>query len=306
MRIYNRPFDEQANDFKKMWDFLIDDYTDKKDQFIWSIGRLGDWKYGMWNEKKYFPSFMRKNAQLWFNGFDELVGFVISEDCESSFTVFARKGYEFLYQEQLTWIKANWSDREGDLCTEVHEYQPQFIQELEKAGFKQTGLACVTRQYLVNDKSRESADLDPRYIALDMLAQPDLKGKAMLYINAWNSRDTLTDFDLQKYEYNRESPCFHPKFDLSIVDESGAHVSACVAFIDYKNSYAEIEKVCTHNNHRGKGLAEAVIRECFKRLHAEGIQHAYITGYSEVAKNLYGKLGAVKSRNWYNYTLSKD
>lgn len=60
-----------------------------------------------------------------------------------------------------------------------------------------------------------------------------------------------------------------------------------------------------YSAYRRKGLAEAVIRECFKRLHNEGIQHAYITGYSTAAKNLYGKLGAVKSKNWFEYALTK-
>ena len=84
MRIYNRPFDEKQNDYNRMWEFLIQDYADKKDQFIWTIGRLGDWKYGCWNEQKCFPNFMRKNAQLWMNQ-EELVGFIISEDCDNGF-----------------------------------------------------------------------------------------------------------------------------------------------------------------------------------------------------------------------------
>jgi hypothetical protein len=105
MKIYNREFDELKNDFSRMWDFLIQDYADKNGYFIWTIGRLGDWKYGIWNEKKCFPNFMRKNAQLWFNNFEDLIGFVISENCDNSFTVFAKKGYEFLYSEILKWVK---------------------------------------------------------------------------------------------------------------------------------------------------------------------------------------------------------
>jgi GNAT superfamily N-acetyltransferase len=137
-----------------------------------------------------------------------------------------------------------------------------------------------------------------------MLRNPDLKGKSLLYKNAWQNENNVTTFDLLRYEYNRESPCFNPKFDLSVVDGNGQHISSCVAFIDYKNNYAEIEKVCTHNKYRRRGFAEAVIRECFKRLYSEGIEFAYITGYSLEAKNLYNKLGAIKSRSWYKFTLN--
>jgi len=303
MKIDNRPFDEKKKDYEKMWEFLINDYTDKQDQFIWTTGRLGDWKYGIWNEIKYFPSFMRKNAQLWFNNFEELVGFVISENCDNNFTIFAKRGYEFLYSEMIIWVKTNWNNREGKLITEVHEYHDSYIQALIKEGFLKGDLIAVTRQYKLYEKAKEEFFLDSEYTIEDMLDNPDLEGKTILYNNAWRNENTICQSDLLKYEYNRESPCFNPKFDLSVVNKYGIHVSSCVAFIDYKNNYAEIEKVCTHSDYRRKGLAEAVIRECFKRLYAEGIQYAYITGFSTEAKNLYEKLGAIKSRNWFSYSL---
>ncbi|HYE09265.1 MAG TPA: GNAT family N-acetyltransferase [Patescibacteria group bacterium] len=269
-------------------------------------GRLGDWKYGIWTEEKYFPNFMRKNAHLWLNNFEELVGYVISENCDSSFSIFAKRGYEFLYPEMIKWVKINWSSREGNLTTEVHEHQNSYIQELEEEGFKQTELCCITRQYNLHDKAQEPVSIGAEFTIQDALVNPDLKRKSSLYNNAWGNKSTVDNLDLLKYEYNRENPCYYPKLDLSVVDKNGLHASSCVAFVDYKNNYAEIEKVCAHSDYRGLGLAEAVIRECFKRLNNEGILHAYITGYSTQALNLYEKLGAVKSKNWYSYTLPKE
>ena len=59
--------------------------------------------------------------------------------------------------------------------------------------------------------------------------------------------------------------------------------------MDYKNNYAEIEAVCTHNEYRRRGLAQAVIMECMRRLRDEGVKYAYISGYSEETISLYGK-----------------
>ena len=232
-----------------------------------------------------------------------LVGFAISENCDSNFTVFAKRGYEFLYSEMIIWVKANWNNREGRLNTEVHEFHDDYMQALEKEGFQKRDLVCVTRQYDLSEKMAEGIFLDNEFTIVDMLNNPDLWGKTLLYNNAWSNENKVTEFDLLKYEYNRESPCFHPKFDLSVVNKEGLHVSSCVAFIDYKNNYAEIEKICTHNEYRRRGLAEAVIRECFRRLYLEGIEYAYITGFSTEAKNLYEKLGATKIRNWFSYSL---
>lgn len=305
MKIHCREFDELKNDFARMWDFLIQDYADKKGYFIWTIGRLGDWKYGCWNEKKCFPNFMRRNAHLWFDNFDELIGFVISENCDNNFTVFAKKGYEFLYSEMLVWVKSSWKDREGKLSTQAHEYQNHYMQILEKEGFAKVGQNEIQRVYKLSDKVKEEIVLDDEFSIEDMLVHPDLMGKAVLYNNAWHNNCNVSSYDLLRFEYNRESPCFNPKFDLSVVNKNGIHVASCVAFIDYKNNYAEIEKVCSHDEYRRRGLAEAVIRECFKRLYNEGIEYAYIGGSSNEAKSLYDKLGSVQSWKWFDYSLAE-
>jgi len=68
--IQTRPFNDTRNGFEKMWRFLQLDYAQKQDCFIWLVSRLGDWRYGLWNEKKYIPTFFRDNAQLWVDAFD--------------------------------------------------------------------------------------------------------------------------------------------------------------------------------------------------------------------------------------------
>ena len=106
MRVYNRSFDETQKDLHTMLAFLVDDYADKQERFIWSATRLGGWVsslaagYG-----HFFPSYMRENAQLWFNSIDELVGFAISENGNAKFYALVRRGHEFLYGEIIEWSK---------------------------------------------------------------------------------------------------------------------------------------------------------------------------------------------------------
>jgi hypothetical protein len=98
---------------------------------------------------------MRKNAQLWLNGFEELIGFVISENCDNGFFIFAKRGYEFLYTEMINWVKENWGNREGRLTTEVHEQQKYYEDELITAGFIKNELCAITRQYNLAGKFNE-------------------------------------------------------------------------------------------------------------------------------------------------------
>ena len=72
MRLTNRDFIYESNDFDMMCKFLLRENKIKQDNYTWGIGRLCDWKYALWNSKKFFPNFFKKNAHLWFNAFDEL------------------------------------------------------------------------------------------------------------------------------------------------------------------------------------------------------------------------------------------
>lgn len=302
MKIYNRAYDDKYDDFKKMWDFLIADYSDRKDAFTWTLGRLTDWKYGLWHENKYIPSFHRKNAQLWLSPFDELVGFVISEEGDNMFFLFATKGFEHLYISMLDWVRDNWIERNETLLTEVHEFQEGLIKILEVNGFKNKGVAATTRKYFLKDKE-DRITLGEGFSITDMIENNDFAGKRLLQKNAFRNENTVNKLDMLAYEYHRESPIYNPYYDLSVIDKNGVHVSGCLAFVDYENRYAEIERVCTHSDYRRKGLCEAVIKECFQRLKEEGIEYAYITGYSNAANGLYEKVGAVTSRKWFQYEL---
>jgi hypothetical protein len=144
-----------------MWRFLQQDYVHKQDKFIWLFSRLGDWRYGLWNEKKYLPSFFQNHAQLWLDGFDQPLAFVLSEDGNNIFFL-TLQGYEYLYSDILDWTIQHWGRRYTTLKTEVHEFQTQALALLETRGFHSLGMVATTRAY---DLTRESEPirLDPQF-----------------------------------------------------------------------------------------------------------------------------------------------
>jgi GNAT superfamily N-acetyltransferase len=303
MMVCSRSFDILRNDFEKMWRFLQQDYAQKQDRFIWLFSRLGDWKYGLWNEKKYLPSFFRNHAQLWVDGFDQLLGFVLSEDGGNVFFIFTLCGYEYLYADILEWTIQHWGPRYATLKTEVHEHQMEALARLEANGFHSVGVVATTRAYNLQTKKDEGVRLNPGFRIMDMCENMDYQSKGLLYKNAFENQDRISEFDLLRFEYSRESPAYDPRFDLSVVTTAGIHVASCVGFNDPVCGMAEIEKICTHNQYRRQGLAEAVVRECFQRLRKRGIEWAYITGYSGEANGLYEKLGPCKYKQWFHYEL---
>lgn len=308
MRVCDRPYDDSQKDFIKLWAFIVDDYADKQDHFVWSLGRLGEWKYHLNTGDRRnvdFPDFFRNNAHLWLNNNDECVGFAISECGNSEFYVLARRGHEFLYREMLDWVKNNWQNRGKPPRTAVDPHQSQYIKALCPCGFVAEEPVAVTRQYDLKNMSIMEAPLPLGYAMTDMFAAPDEIGSINLGMNAWRkSTDEVSAAHVQKFRYRRENPCYFAHMDIYATDEQGLCVAGCNAFVDYKNSYAEIERVCTHIDYRKRGLAQAVIAECLRRLQAENVAHAYITGMSEAAIALYGKLDFAKERTWIRYALS--
>lgn len=302
MKTVHRAYQDRGDDYERMWAFLIEDYRDRG-WFIWTLGRLGDWKYGVWTEKKYIPCFLGDNAHLWFDAFGDLAGFVVSENGDGGFTVFVRRGGDFLYGEILRWTVEHWHGR-GDLTTEIHKDQPGVHPALRKAGFSTDGVIAVTQKYLLSEFCGDPVPLPAGYCVVDMDETPDFEGKRLLQINAFQNRNELTALDVLSYRYSRECPVYNPQFDLSILDETGRHVAGCQAFVDARNGYAEVERICTHSDYRRRGLAAAVVRACFARLAEHGLTHAYITGYSPGAQALYAKLGALDCASWTLYRRS--
>lgn len=308
MPIYNRPYNPDGPDFANMWHLVQQDYARRKDSFVWLVSRFGDWKYGCWREAKYFPMFFRRNAQLWLDGFGDVKGFVLSEDGENIFFIFTRQGYDHLYPEILDWTIANWGPRYGSLLAEVNECQPDFLAALAQRGFANLGEVAITRAYQVADQAAASqaaagSPLPPGFRAVSIAEEPDYAGKRKVQRSGFSGQDDVREIDLLTYEYSRESNAYDPALDISVVAPNGEHVASCLGFIDPVNKIAEIERVCTHADHRQRGYAFAAIRDCFRRLHARGYTRAYITGYSREANGLYEKLGPVNCTRWVRCEL---
>ena len=305
MRLTNRDFIYESDDFNKMLQFIIGVNTRIKDNFTWSAGRIVDWKFGLWREKKFFPNFFRRNAHLWFDYFNNLVGFVISEYGDSTFYIFAVDEYAFLYEEILNWVKDNWKDRDGLLCTEVSENQTFARNTLESNGFISRGVCEVTRAFQCSTAIEKNIDLPTGYTYSNMKENYDPIGLRKLQLNAFRKQNTVNPIDILASEYARESPIYKPEFDMSIINENGIHVAGCEAFIDYANNTAEIERVCTHSEYRRRGFGKKILTKCMQELSIHGIKKAYITGLSDIAISLYGKLGHENEVNIICYEIIK-
>lgn len=304
MKTTHRAYSEEAGDFRRLCRFVIDNNESIRAYSTWCIGRLVDWKYGLWENKTTVPDFRERNAQLWFDSFERLAGFVISEEGDSNFAIITLAGYRFLFAEMLQWALANWSERGPKFSLEITTRQRMEAETLERAGFQKQ--ADFFRQtFDLTQELAPRAPLEAGFSIVDMAAHPDYRGQRILRDDAFGGRSDVPEADLQRemlfYGHSRQGPIYHPQTDLCVMAPDGQLVSGCEALLDAHNREADIERVCTHSAFRQRGFARAVIQECLYRLRDMGLRKAHIAGYSPEAIGLYASLGGGEKTTFYIY-----
>lgn len=303
MRTIDRDYAEEAGDFGRLARLITDDPHHVRAHTTWCLGRLVDWKHGLWGAKPAIPRFCERNAHLWFDGFGALAAAAISEDGGPEAVVLTTRGYRFLFDEALAWVLANWGGR-GPLSVEVTERAVVEAAALERVGFRR---ATEFHAYAF-DLTAPSPDAPPLpdgYAIVDMASEPDYAGRRRLRAEAFEGRSDLSDAELARDlaldAVGRESPIYHAPTDVYVRAPDGRLVAGCEALIDARNASADVERVCTHSAFRRRGLARAAIHACLRRLRGLGLTRAYIAGYSPEALALYGSLGAVDRRSCWTY-----
>jgi len=301
MRCHHRPFVYESSDFKLMCALIVRDNATRRESFVWHVARLVDWKYNLVNFKRRFPGNYANAAHLWLNYYDELVGFVISEEFDNQFDIIVLEEYSYLYPEMLMWASSEWGNQYSQLITSAVETHVARIAALEQAGYERTADIEMTRIF----ETSQFCDFEFPAAPLsfqNMAENKNYENQRLLRLSAWpHTEDKQTDDAI--CAYLRTSPIYDARFDFVLVDSSGTHLSGCEAFVDRVNNTAEVERVCTHAEHYNNGYAQMTLKSCMRVLHENHIPTAYISGGYDKTIHLYGKLGHVKEFARFFYKL---
>jgi len=303
MKTTHRSYSEVSGDFRRLCRFVTTHMSYFRTHSTWCLGRFVDWKYGLYENKTARPGFCERNAEVWFDAFDEVAGFAISESGDAGLAILLAPGYRFLFGELLDWSLANWDERGPRFTIEITERQMPEMTVLEHHGFRR-GAVFYTQRF---DPAREPVrqfPLEPGFVIVDMRSHGDYRGQRILRDNAFigiTPTEEVLQRHLDFYSYSQAGPIYHGETDLCVMAPDGQLVAGCEALIDAANVEADIERVCTHSDFRRRGFARAVIQECLNRLRDYGLRNAYITGYDPEAIALYRSLGATEERQSFVY-----
>ncbi len=308
MKTTHRDYSEESGDFRRLCHFVINHNRAIRTLSTWCLGRIVDWKYGLWGNKMAVPDFCNQNAHLWFDGFGQLAGFVISEEGDDGLAIITQAGYRFLFEAILQWVLANWHERGPHFSIEITAQQQLEATVLERYGFRRK--ADYFRQTF--DLTQELAPrkrLAEGFVIVDMATHPDYMAQRLLREEAFEGRSHVPEKSLRQeilfYNHGHQGPIYHPQTDLCVLAPDGQLVSGCEALIDAHNVEADIERVCTHSNFRRRGFATGVIQECLYRLRDMGLYKAHIAGYSSEANDLYASLGNSQQATFHIYEIAE-
>ena len=304
MKTYHKEYSGYKKEFFEMRNLLSESFRRSDKPLNWWLCRLDDWRFASYTKKiRENSRYYQENAHLWRNEEGKLIGFFISEDGKNYFEIQVHPDYKFIEKEMLEWILNNWAQTRDKIVTCIYGWDKKRIRLLTELGFENKGLEAIDFRY---DISKYTADevIDPDNHFETFSDNYNFDNHIETQRLAFNR--TKDQLNREWFETKCVAPGYSSDLDFIVVDSKGEHLAFCVAWIDEANQIAEIDPVGTHPDFRQKGLAKAVITNCFLTLRKKGIKEVMIQGFTDVPKRLYRSLKPVEEHEIIRFELTRN
>ncbi|MCP5101521.1 MAG: GNAT family N-acetyltransferase [Chloroflexi bacterium] len=292
VKISSRPM-QGDEDFWQVHRLLLDTVPITPMGFNWDMRR--------WEGKRFYDANptgdaeWMVNGRLWHTASGQLVGAAHPEGSLWAAHLQVHPDYRHLEGEMIAWAQNHIVNTTKDGKKEVHF----FVYEYD-----------VYRQALLTAHGYEKMDYGGviRYLRFGKrpLAQPKVAEgytirttnpedgndcqKIAILLNAAFNRDFHTAAEYQ--QFTRNAPCFRRDLDLVAVAPDGSFASYVGIPYDEVNKRGIFEPVCTHPDHRQKGLGKALMQDGLLRLKSMGAIDVNVeTGDMIPANRLYSSIG---------------
>lgn len=288
MTIQDYNYTHSEAEFEEMRGLVIESYQTDKTPLNWRLGLLENWKYAsMYLQlKEYFT----QRVHLWRQE-SKLVGFCIRYYENTHLQIHPE--FRRLEANMLVWAERNWGSENKSIRIAVFEHDWLRQELLERRGYRLIGQSSFVRLY---DLTRDypQASLPAGYQFMTMAEYGDITGRLVLENKIWNR----IDLDEAWFRGKSSAPTYSPDWDLLVVDPEGQPAASSLIWVYASSESGEIEPLGTHPDHRGRGLARAMVLETFHRLRARGMRYAYIASDPDpnyAANHLYASLQPVET-----------
>jgi mycothiol synthase len=290
------------DDFWLVRNFLIETYPITPPAFNWDVRR---WDGSFFhNEEPGWDARFGKNGEkirLWETGDGILVGVANPEGDGCAFLQL-HPDYRYVEEEMIVWVEENLSKPTDDnhhrlVEMLVWDYDIFRQRILEKRGFEKTSDWEVFRRLRLGNKHIPKPEIADGYIMRTTRADDfsecqetsECQKTADLF-NAAFRRTIHTASEINTFW--TKCPCYRRDLELVAEAPDGSFAALIGMMYDEKNRFGLFEPVCTHPDHRRKGLASTLLYEGIHRVKALGAEDVYVgTGDMVPANSLYESVG---------------
>ena len=287
------------SDINLVWDFLVDIFDREKGSGV----AAPFFEYALqssWMDQSY--SFLDR---LWLDG-SRVVAFVFYEAPVTDIFFSVRNGYEYLADELVDYAVSAMPSFDGKQRLVLFNGQEYLKEAAEKRGF------ILTEEYedrLFDFRNKLDHSLPAGYHFVDPKDAEGFKlAKLFWYgfghgekgpFEGWEQEDRSTEWTPAKSYKGVIGPMTAPaphsthEYDVIIADENGEYVCFSGMWWVPENNLAYMEPLCTHPDHRRRGLAAAALSRHYHRMKALGA--TCMTGGTDP---FYEKLGYGKGLHW--------
>lgn len=285
-RIIERPFAGDA-DFWKVRTLLQETFPITPVGWNWEIRR---WEGKFFHDTEPKPTdYWSRRIHLWETEAGRLVG-VVNPEGDGNVFLQLHPDFRHLEDQMFAWAEANMPAEEPRaLETFAFNYDAPRQRILTERGWEKQTYGGVTRRMRLGAWELPPVQMAAGYTLRTTQPGEDAARIAAI-LNAAFGRDFHMPADVASFF--AQAPCFRHDLDLAAVAPDGSFAAYVGVIFDDANHFGLFEPVCTHPDHRRKGLARALMVEGLHRLKALGVVYVHVdTGDQIPANRLYDAVG---------------
>jgi mycothiol synthase len=300
--IIARPF-QREEDFWKVRNLLIETYPITPTDWNWEIRRWDGQRFH--DADPSVANMTRKGPiHLWETREGRLVGAAHHEGGLGYAFLELHPDYRHLEAEMIAWAEdhlAKTSDSgQRELAFFVYDYDSPRRSLLLDRGYEQRWSGVARRMRLNTRRPIPTPEIADGYT---MRTTEPTPGDAQCIADLLNAAFNRTFHHAGELtNFYAQSPSFRHDLDFVAVAPDGSFAAYAGLTLEDVNNYAVFEPVCTHPDHRRKGLARALMLAGLHRLRALGVADVYVgTGDQVAANKLYDGIGFTEAYKGYGW-----
>jgi mycothiol synthase len=290
-RIITRLIDTDE-DWWRVRHLLIETYPITPVDFNWDIRRWDGWRYHREDDSEYQEG--KTGIRLWETEDGQLVG-VAHPEGRGDVHLELHPDYRHLEEDMLAWAEEHLAVPTEDgqqrrLDIFVLAYNAPRLRLLKQRGYEKMPWSGVSRRLRLGNWPLPVPVLADGYTLRTTRPDSEDYQRVADMLNAAFNRTLHTGPEVRRFM--TQAPCFRHELDLVAEAPDGSLAAYVGVIFEETNRHGLFEPVCTHPDHRQKGLAQALMFEGLHRLKALGAVHVLVaTGDAIPANRLYDSIG---------------